>query len=515
LVLFFQQNNNRAATLIWVLVAVIFVADIFLPDNFNIAFAYLVAHFLAVFFRNKNDVLLLAVITTTLTVAAAALKTNEIPLEQAFLERVLPVMSFWAAAYFVVQFIDLREQEEQQKERFETLFQFAVTGILLTNREGTILMANPALKALFGYEKGELVGRRVEMLIPARFAQRHEGHREAYHGRPHARSMGVGLDLMGLKKDGTEFPVEVSLGPFRSGSEQFVVAFVTDNTFRKSYETSILEQKQALTELSEALKQANDDLEDRVLARTTELEAAKLDLEAALAKERELGELKNRFVSMASHEFRTPLTTVLSSAALAEQYAGRQDFAQVTKHMGRIKNAVNGLNGILADFLSVGRLEEGGMRVSAEMANLPKCVAEVHDTLKNIFKPGQALTHRHSGPEEAYIDCHLTKNILINLISNAIKYSPENAPITVESDADAEQGTVRISVRDKGMGIPPSEQKHLFDRFFRASNAVNSTQGTGLGLYIVKRYAEAMGGTVGFESSEAEGTVFWVEIPRD
>jgi signal transduction histidine kinase len=233
-------------------------------------------------------------------------------------------------------------------------------------------------------------------------------------------------------------------------------------------------------------------------------------LAAALDKERELGELKRRFVSMASHEFRTPLTSVLSSAGLAAQYAERQDFNNVKKHAERIKNAVNGLNSILSEFLSLGRLEEGRVTVNWEDAHFAQCVEEVHEGLKNLFKPGQTFEHRHAGPATARLDCTLAKNILINLISNAIKYSPEGAPIVVETFADAKN--TRLSVRDQGIGIPEAEQKHLFDRFFRASNAANATQGTGLGLYIVQRYAEMMGGTVGFESAET-GSVFWVDVP--
>lgn len=511
--MFTFRSDTQWSRFIWLLVAAVFAADLLLPQRFDIVFAYLLAHFLAIFFKEKSDVLLLAVVTTVLTVIGTVIRPQEVPLGQMLLERMPPILSFWAAAFFVVRFISLRETEEQQEAKFEALFQYATGGILLVNQHGLIVMANPAANQLFGYEANELLGNLVEVLIPTRMGQRHREHREQFHQNPRPRSMGLWMDLKGLKKDGSEFPVEVSLSPFKNLEGSFVVAFVVDNTYRKNYENSILEQKQELASLTEALKDLNEGLENKVAERTTELEQAKNELAAALDKERELGELKSRFVSIASHEFRTPLTAVLSSAGLAAQYADRQDFENVKKHAERIKNTANGLNTILTEFLSLGRLEEGRVAVLLEEAHLPDCVAEVHEGLKNLFKPQQTFQHRHEGNATARLDGNLLKNILINLISNAIKYSPEGAPIIVETFVGEKK--TRLSVRDRGMGIPEAEQKHLFGRFFRASNAANTTQGTGLGLYIVQRYAEMMGGTVGFESVVEKGSVFWVEFDQN
>lgn len=504
------NQNAGIARMVWMIVAIVFAVDLLVPAHYDVVYAYLLAHFLAAFFKEKSDVILLAVVTSALTILAIVFKPHDIQFSQMLLDRAPAVVSFWAAAFFVIRFINLREDEEKQEERFKALFLYSNQGILLSNARGSIVMANPSVERLFGYDTDELLGKTIETLIPARLASKHVSHRNSFIQSPHARAMGTGLSLLGMKKDGFEFPVEVSLSPFKNQEGSFVIAFVVDNSLRKSQEFSILKQKQELSRLSDALRELNEGLEQKVVERTRELEQTQSELRASLDKERELGELKSRFVSMASHEFRTPLTSVLSSAGLIQQYAERQDTANILKHAERIKNSVNGLNTILSEFLSLGRLEEGRVVENRAPAEITDCIAEVHEGLKNLFKPGQTFEHRHAGSAQVHLDCNLMKNILINLISNAIKYSPENKPILVESKTG--NGRLKISVQDQGMGIPEADQKHLFDRFFRASNAANSTQGTGLGLYIVQRYAEMMGGTVGFTSSVESGSTFWVDV---
>lgn len=510
--MFTLQSDTRWSKFVWLLVAVIFIADLLLPRQFNIVFAYLLAHFMAIFFKEKGDVFLLAVVTTTLTIISVFFRPLDAPVEQILFERIPPVLSFWAAAFFVMRFMVLRETEQQQEGRFKALFEYATSGILMTNRKGLIVTANPALEKLFGYNIGELSGQTIEKLIPTRLSESHVEHREHFHANPRPRSMGMGLNLSGLRKDGSEFSVEVSLSPFKNREGDFVVAFVIDNTFRKNYEDSIIRQKSELAQLSEALQQSNESLENKVVERTHELERTKNDLAVALDKERELGELKSRFVSMASHEFRTPLTSVLSSAGLILQYADRQEIGNIKKHGERIKNAVNGLNTILTEFLSLGRLEEGRTQVKMEEINISDCIDDVHAEMKNLFKNGQQLIFEQKGGDIARLDSGLLKNILINLVSNAVKYSPEGSTILLHSTI-GDDG-ICIRVRDQGIGIPESEQKHLFDRFFRATNATN-IQGTGLGLYIVQRYAEMMNGEVGFTSEVEKGSEFWVKFPGE
>ncbi|MDO8970651.1 MAG: PAS domain S-box protein, partial [Saprospiraceae bacterium] len=274
------QSDTKRSRLIWLLAAAVFAADLLLPREFDIVFAYLLAHCLAIYFKERSDVLLLAVVTTVLTIMGAVFRPAEVSLSQVLLERLPPILSFWAAAFFVVRFISLREIEGQQEEKFKALFQHANNGILLTNYQGEIVMANPAILKLFGYQEHELLGNLVEILIPRRLGAKHTIHRSNYHQNPNPRSMGIGMDLNGMKKDGQEFPVEVSLSPFKSSEGAFVVAFVVDNTYRKNYENSILQQKQELASLTEALKELNEGLENKVAERTAELEETKNNLAA-------------------------------------------------------------------------------------------------------------------------------------------------------------------------------------------------------------------------------------------
>jgi signal transduction histidine kinase len=255
------------------------------------------------------------------------------------------------------------------------------------------------------------------------------------------------------------------------------------------------------------IKSLNASLEKRVAQRTQELENAKNAIEIALSQEKELNEMKSRFVSMASHEFRTPLTTIKTSASLIETYSEKKDFDRIKKHAERIGSAADNLNTILGEFLSLSKLEEGKVQASLKPTHIPQVVEDVASEMRHIFKPGQRFSYQHEGDEDFYLDGGLLKNVLINLISNAIKYSPEGAMIKVASSVSPHAAT--IAIQDEGIGISEADQAKLFTRFFRATNAGN-VPGTGLGLHIVKRYVEMMNGEIGCESKLGSGSVFRV-----
>jgi len=215
---------------------------------------------------------------------------------------------------------------------------------------------------------------------------------------------------------------------------------------------------------------------------------------------------------MASHEFRTPLSTVLSSASLLSKYIKEEEQEKRNKHIQRIKESVNLLNAILEDFLSLGKLDEGKTAVHPGEFDIKELINDTTEEMKGMLKPNQRLIFEYEGQEKVYSDKKLLKNILINLISNAIKFSPDDEAIEVTGKLI--NGTAEICVTDKGIGIPEEDQEHLFSSFFRGKNAVN-IQGTGLGLHIVKRYLDLLNGNVYLHSRLNEGTKITFEIPAN
>ena len=237
------------------------------------------------------------------------------------------------------------------------------------------------------------------------------------------------------------------------------------------------------------------------------------EVKIALEKEKELNELKSRFVSMASHEFRTPLSTILSSVSLIDKYPKTEQQENRKKHVTRIKSSVHNLIGILNDFLSLDKLEEGKTVLNTSKFELASFCASIVEEIQPLTKVGQKIILKQELKETNIVtDQHLLRNILNNLLSNAIKYSPENKEIFIRIKDDP--NNFLIEIEDFGIGIPDKDKSHMFERFFRAKNAVN-LQGTGLGLNIVKKYIELTGGKITFSSEENVGTIFKIIFPKN
>jgi signal transduction histidine kinase len=248
-----------------------------------------------------------------------------------------------------------------------------------------------------------------------------------------------------------------------------------------------------------------------VFSNVTEHKKAEEELLRALRIEQELNDLKSRFISMASHEFRTPLSAIHSSAILIQKQNEPGKEEKRLRYLKQIQNNVRNLVVILDDFLSLSKLEEGRMDCQPEKFDLLDLIRSVLEELESNLKVGQHFFEDFEiASMMVELDPKLMRHILVNLLSNAIKYSPEKSAIFIHIRAD--ENFLNIAVQDEGMGIPKEEHDQLFNRFFRAKNAVN-IPGTGLGLHIVKHYTELMGGAIAFKSRLGEGSTFYLKLP--
>jgi PAS domain S-box-containing protein len=431
------------------------------------------------------------------------------------------VYSLFVVIFSVVVIFYLKKMQQNfayEKTHMASLFENATEGILLTDKTGKIVLVNPAAERMFGYEAVELKEEKIEKLIPMRFLDRHVGLREGFYKNPSNRTMGSGRDLYARRKDGSEFPVEVSLSHYMQKDEDFVIGFIVDITTRKEIEKNLLRQKMELEKISDDIRKLNTDLEGKVEERTIilkealqKLEESQQELSESLDKERQLNEIKSRFVSMASHEFRTPLSTILSSATLVSKYPSGDEFEKRERHIRRIKDSVNHMNELLEDFLSLGKLEEGKVGVTVTSFSVKDFMEDVVDEMKAHLKNAQEIVTECMEDGSFTSDKRMLKNIMLNLISNAIKFSGEGKKVWVCANTENKQ--LHIIVRDQGLGIPEEDQPHLFSTFFRAKN-VSNIQGTGLGLPIVKRYVNLLGGEIHVKSVLEQGTEVEINLPE-
>lgn len=407
---------------------------------------------------------------------------------------------------------------QDKGEIFNILFEAASEGIIVVDSTQHIVAANVAAENMFGYEKGELIQQHLNLLIPKKYHTNHHHHFEDFLEHSEKRQMGHGRVLHGIKKDGTLFPVEAGLNPFKKDGHEFVMSLIIDISVRMETERQIYDLNSHLEEkiktrtgeLSESinkLKELNNNLQDQVSRR----KAAEKKIKDALQKEKELNELKTKFLSLVSHEFKTPLSGILTSATLAEKYTENEQQDKREKHLGTIRNKVHYLNNILNDFLSIERLDSGKGQYKYASFSLKRLINEVIYNANVTLKDGQQILYpKDIKDEELYQDEKILELVLSNILGNAIKYSPENT--TIKFEILLTDSKIFFNIQDEGRGIPKKDQKHIFERYFRAENALLD-QGTGIGLNISKTHLVNMGGQISFLSEENKGTKFKIEVP--
>jgi len=523
------------------------------------------------------------------------------------------------------------EAVEEGKSRLASIIDTAVDGIITISKRGLVESINPAAARLFGYHPEEVIGNNIKMLMPEPDKSGHDQYLKNYQTTHHRKIIDIGREVTGLKKDGTKFPFHLGVSEVKLKDSIIYTGILHDLTekkiaeeqllgYAKALETSQLQLQQYAGNLELKVQQRTKDLEESqyklneaqaiaqvghwewnlqkeqlffskgmyrifdlkensavttekmisyfhpedrqmildkvaaanqkqedyslehriitpkknlkfvhskvkniqvddagnlkqlfgVLRDITQEKTAALKLEAALEKERELGELKSRFVSMASHEFRTPLSSILSSAGLLGMYLASGRHGKCEKNINRIISSVRNLTGILNDFLSLEKLEAGKVQLQKTEFDLADYLEELQEEMKTFLKEGQQIQCSYPNAAVLHSDAHLLTNIFINLLSNAIKYSPNGEDVKLSFAKEDTQWLVQVI--DQGIGIPQEDQVHMFSRFFRASNAEH-IKGIGLGLTIVKRYLDLLGGTIGFESEYGKGSTFYFTLP--
>ena len=401
--------------------------------------------------------------------------------------------------------------EEKKDNIFKILSESISEGIVIVNKMQEIVTSNEAADRMFGYAPGELLGKNLNILIPLKYHNNHHHQVDEFMEKSDPRQMGHGRDLYGRRKDGSTFPVEAGLNPFSIYGSRYVMALVTDITVRKNHELEIVELNSHLEQKIELRTQVLSQTVKELKEEVTKRQEAENKMKESLRKERELNELKTKFLSLVSHEFKTPLTSILIAATLAGKYIETYQQDKREKHLKTIQNKVKYLNNILNDFLSIERLESGKATYKFDTFPLSKVINEVIYNANMLLKDGQKINYPTNIDDITLnFDEKILELSLTNLINNAIKYSPEHTTIDVE--VTFKNNFLTIKICDEGMGIHQKEQKFIFNRYFRAENALLD-QGTGIGLNIVKGHLENLGGTITFESKENRGSMFTISFP--
>jgi PAS domain S-box-containing protein len=373
---------------------------------------------------------------------------------------------------------DITDRKKADK-KFRDLLESAPDAMVIVNRDGTMVLVNHQATRLFGWSQDDLLGKSIDMLVPARFRPQHAGHRTGFAAQPRARAMGAGLELYGLRNDGSEFPVEISLSPMETEEGPFVSSAIRDVTERKRFE--------------QALRDKNMQLED----------AARI---------------KDRFLATMSHELRTPLNAVIGfTGTLLMELPGVLN-AEQKRQLGLVQSSADHLLALINDLLDLAKLDDNTKELRWEPVDCRGLLEELSASfLPQAERKGLAFgLHLPDGPLELHTDHRALRQIVTNLVGNAIKFTQRGSvDLSLERSSIGSDGTPwRFRVRDTGAGIADHDQPRLFLAFSRLEAAErDAVEGSGLGLYLSRKLALALGGTLELHSTPGQGSIFTLAVP--
>lgn len=395
---------------------------------------------------------------------------------------------------------EAQQQLEKARDEYCDLFDFAPVGYLILNEKGVINNINLTACHLFGIDRLHIKGKPFSAYLSKGEAN------TFFLSLRQAFKTGTlpTLEFKIKRKDNTYFNALMNGTIDTDQNINGPVCRVAIQDITETRKMEILqEQHEDLERENTKIEKYNQELEKIVLERTKELSEA-------LESEKDINEMKSAFITIASHELRTPVTIILSSVILMEKFNNKGEYDKIDRHIQRIKSAIKNFTSILDDFLSLEKLERGVVRVKKETFDIMEFMKVLTEEMEGILKPEQHIHYSHEGNNLVVQNQKILHNILVNLLTNAIKYSETDVVLNTMN----RNGELTVIVKDKGIGIPEQDQKNLFKRFFRAEN-VKDFQGTGLGLSIVKRYVELLNGSIEYVSALSQGSTFTIQLPEN